>query len=416
MPAAAARATRPIFPETPRDPAKIVQLFPGPDAAVIVRRNRTGLETTLEGAQAESIRAAYAAALRKVRGTGIGEHSYLRRRWLPILGPVAIALIEALRRHTYVDRARGELRDTWRMPIHELAAAIGRSESTVKRLLNLPMLRLFVLRARQRRYSPAHQASVVCANLYLVAVTDPLIPEDRAEVERLVLEMLRQQREADSRPKATLARTSTPQRDLHNAGSKRPPEQWVKMTPQSSSSAAYGQNLEEGETDRSVLREAETIGNADAAAADVDTSGERDRRGAEQSAPSAPEEGVGQKQAASSASIRGPAWEGARCRLEHRLIDNCHDSVDRAQQATLGILGKAMRAGCPPEAMEQLIEHAWARVYGRVGVANKAAYLIKVLSEDVLTVARMLNWDAARVAAKYTEQQNRRRKREEQRR
>jgi hypothetical protein len=125
---------------------------------------------------------------------------------------------------------------------------------------------------------------------------------------------------------------------------------------------------------------------------------------------------AGQKQGAAwtvsteSKAIRGPAWEDARALLEHHLVNHCRDDVRRAEATTTGLLGKAMRAGCPPETMRALVDQAWSRVYGRAGVENKAAYLVRVL-ESVLTVARIHAWDAARVAALYDEQQKRRKTR-----
>lgn len=129
------------------------------------------------------------------------ERTYLQLRWLPRCGPTFIALVRVLRGKLYLNRSTGELRELWFEDGVDLAAAMGVSQATFWRLLkrardsaDAPLYRQFLLRRRRRRYDAAAQAVRVASNEYLVAVEDPLTPEDAEWVLARAYELLAEHR------------------------------------------------------------------------------------------------------------------------------------------------------------------------------------------------------------------------------
>jgi hypothetical protein len=122
---------------------------------------------------------------------------YLTLRWTAICGPSFVALVRALRSHLYLNRATGELRELWFVEGTSLAEEMGVSSATFWRVLQrarkgrgAPVYKQFVVRRRRRRYDAAAQACRVTSNEYLVALEDPLTPEDAAWVEARARELL----------------------------------------------------------------------------------------------------------------------------------------------------------------------------------------------------------------------------------
>ena len=134
---------------------------------------------------------------------------YFRERWLPLLGRTAWLLILELRQRCYYDRREkdpekrlAKSRDTCKVTVAELAAAVGVSERTVWReLFPLPkdhekcpkdakkraeaeakaaLIGEFILETTTvRRYSTKRGREVNETTLWKVRLDEPLTPEDR---------------------------------------------------------------------------------------------------------------------------------------------------------------------------------------------------------------------------------------------
>ncbi len=183
---------------------------------------------------------------------------YLLRKWLPILGPDLFTLIKVLRSMCYFSRETGELRDQCWPTYETLAAKCGVKRATIgrwlkrdtsgqfvwlqkgedgkKRLVWSP-LNLFLQVQRRRRYCAKHQHRVQTSNLYLVALDDPLTPEDEEELERREAEIALLQARAQSHthtfgdPRPDVMRGDTEaQNETQNAGAKRASECRLKMS------------------------------------------------------------------------------------------------------------------------------------------------------------------------------------------
>lgn len=146
------------------------------------------------------------AAADQVRGffynarSAVTSGDYLLRKWLPLLGPELFTLIKVLRSMCYFNPETGELREECWPTYETLAARCGVSRATIARWLKRDASGQFVwkqtseagqtewvssplngfirLVRRRTRYSPQHQSRVQTSNLYLVALDDPLLPED----------------------------------------------------------------------------------------------------------------------------------------------------------------------------------------------------------------------------------------------
>jgi hypothetical protein len=141
---------------------------------------------------------------------------YFWRRWAPRLGPEAVLMLLWMRARfsrTRADQERGE----FNLPAQEeLAAATGLSTRAVRSALGALELRGFIARRRNYRWEPDRRQTVHLPDRYLVALEDPVAPEDEA----LVLE-LAAQRIADAHPqeRGCVGRigTHTPE-PIHNRG------------------------------------------------------------------------------------------------------------------------------------------------------------------------------------------------------
>lgn len=127
---------------------------------------------------------------------------YFREKWLPILGRTTWLLILELRQRCYWNKRTGEKRDTCKVTVAELAAAIGVSESTARRaLFPLPqdpkkwprdkkklkaakeraaLIGEFIIDTTTlRRYSNKQGREVNLSTLWKIRLDEPLTPEDR---------------------------------------------------------------------------------------------------------------------------------------------------------------------------------------------------------------------------------------------
>lgn len=131
------------------------------------------------------------------------ETRYFFRKWKPRLGPTATLLIMELRDRCYYNPRTEERRDTCWPALDELGAALGVSARTVQRLLDEPLVQLFVKVEHRYRYDERLGRKVRTSSLYHVSMDDPLLPEDQealdsnVQAERLKREMdLRHQMQA----------------------------------------------------------------------------------------------------------------------------------------------------------------------------------------------------------------------------
>lgn len=107
---------------------------------------------------------------------------YFWDKWAPRMGPTLTVLIVRLRMHCYFNQRTQERRD-WCFPTQEtLATEIGVSRWTVMRELRTPWAKKFVRVQYRSRYDPERQRTVRTSSLYHVAMDDPLVPEDEAQL------------------------------------------------------------------------------------------------------------------------------------------------------------------------------------------------------------------------------------------
>lgn len=145
-------------------------------------------------------------------GVGHEHRDYLTIRWLPICGPAFIALMRVLRANLYLNRTTGELRELWFEDGADLAAAMGVSRATFWRVLKrareseaAPMLKQFLIRLGRRRYDAVAQATRKTSNQYLVAMEDPLTPDDADWVAARARELREQRRRQEHQGAAEAA-------------------------------------------------------------------------------------------------------------------------------------------------------------------------------------------------------------------
>lgn len=118
------------------------------------------------------------------------ETRYFFRKWKPMLGPVLTLLIMELRDRCYYNPRTGERRDYCWPSQEELARAIGVSVRTVIRALQDPLARKFVRVQHRYRYDPTMGKKVRTSSAYVVAMDDPLLPDDDAVLTRMVAEQI----------------------------------------------------------------------------------------------------------------------------------------------------------------------------------------------------------------------------------
>ncbi len=118
------------------------------------------------------------------------ETRYFFRKWKPLLGPVLTLLIMELRDRCYYNPRTGERRDYCWPSQEELARAIGVSVRTVIRALQDPLARKFVRVQHRYRYDPVLGKKVRTSSAYVVAMDDPLLPDDEAALTRMAAEQI----------------------------------------------------------------------------------------------------------------------------------------------------------------------------------------------------------------------------------
>lgn len=146
----------------------------------------------------ESLQGFHYSALHAVTG-----YNYLTRKWLPLIGPNAYALIQVLRSHCFFNPETGEVRDSCFPELQTIAREMGVSRSKVCRLLKRDSdgffirydrnthtwvrweLNRFILvehRWREMKRPDDQKRTVQTSNRYYIALDDPPTPEDEARV------------------------------------------------------------------------------------------------------------------------------------------------------------------------------------------------------------------------------------------
>jgi len=153
------------------------------------RRTVTEAELEQEELELEGVRVCTYNEIVEPDNVFVGTQ-YFRRKWLPLLGRTAWLLILELRQRCYYKpNEPSKSRDTCKVTLAELGAAVGVSVSTVRREL-LPkdperaeLVGEFVLEtATVRRYSARQGKEVNETTLWKVRLDEPLVPEDRNKV------------------------------------------------------------------------------------------------------------------------------------------------------------------------------------------------------------------------------------------
>ena len=121
---------------------------------------------------------------------------YFLRRWGPLLGGVGVQIVLTLRSLGYDNRKTGERRDGIEIDLGELAGLVGVHPATLKREFGdkkgrpaNPALHEFVKRERQYWRDPVTKRVLRTANVYRIAMDDPLHVEDLPRLNALLLEM-----------------------------------------------------------------------------------------------------------------------------------------------------------------------------------------------------------------------------------
>ncbi len=207
----------------------------------------------------ESLRGFHYSALHAITG-----YNYLTRKWLPILGPNAYALINVLRSHCFFNPETGEVRDSCFPELETIAREMGVSRSKVCRLLKRDAegyfirydkktkawvrweLNRFILvehRWREMRRQDDQKRVVQTSNRYYVALDDPPTPEDEAkviekqqELDALAAMKAAEEAKREERRREAEARnarfSSESQNEMQRGESKRHSEDRPKMTQQ----------------------------------------------------------------------------------------------------------------------------------------------------------------------------------------
>ncbi len=125
---------------------------------------------------------------------------YFWRYWAPELGPTLTALVITLRSYCYYNRITKEKRD-WCYPKQEkLASDVGVSVDTIQRQLNRPIAHHFVRREPRYRYDPGQQKKVRTADMYHVAMDDPIHTDHASRLALLAAERLIQETSQPQHP------------------------------------------------------------------------------------------------------------------------------------------------------------------------------------------------------------------------
>jgi len=134
----------------------------------------------------------------------IVETKYFWDNWKPKLGPTLTVIIMELRRRCYYNSETGEKRNYCWPSLQTIADSCGVSISTVKRELKRSEAKLFVRVEPRYRYDKELNKKIRTSNIYYVAMDDPLLPEDKEDLEgklKEIIDMEKKQSESDSAPK-----------------------------------------------------------------------------------------------------------------------------------------------------------------------------------------------------------------------
>jgi len=114
----------------------------------------------------------------------IVESKYFWDKWKPRLGPTLTVIIMELRRRCYYNPETGERRNYCWPSLKFLAEACGIGEKTIERELDRPEAKFFVrIEARGKRNGGKGGRT---SNKYYVAMDDPLLPEDKEKLEKII--------------------------------------------------------------------------------------------------------------------------------------------------------------------------------------------------------------------------------------
>ena len=129
----------------------------------------------------------------------VQQFRYFWDKWVPVLGPVASMLYMRLRQYCYYNRMTGEVRDYCFPKQSTLGEEIGvKDKKTVRKALVLLEESGLISREGQYRYDQKQKKKVRTTDIYRVAITDILTPEDSVNV---LLEESKELVDAEDRPK-----------------------------------------------------------------------------------------------------------------------------------------------------------------------------------------------------------------------
>jgi len=113
----------------------------------------------------------------------VQQFRYFWDQWVPRLGPVASMLYMKLRQYCYYNRRTGEVRDYCFPKQSTLGEVIGvKDKKTVRKALVLLEQHGLIRRESQYRYDQKQGKRVRTTDVYHVAITDILTPEDSVTV------------------------------------------------------------------------------------------------------------------------------------------------------------------------------------------------------------------------------------------
>jgi len=116
---------------------------------------------------------------------------YFRRKWRPLLGPVASELVRELRQRAYFNKESGERRDMGKCTLNDLAYSLGVNRKTIYRLLerdehgNFKKKHLanFILEMNINKiYNPDIRKVVNANTRFIIALDEPLTPDDELKL------------------------------------------------------------------------------------------------------------------------------------------------------------------------------------------------------------------------------------------
>jgi hypothetical protein len=129
---------------------------------------------------------------------------YFWRRWVPKLGPTLTVLVITLRGYCYYNRLTKERRE-WCFPEQDtLARDVGVSIDTIQRELKKETAQHFVRREARYRYDSEKRKKVRTADMYFVAMDDPIAEEDEGQLAIAAAERILQEQALRPTPQSAV--------------------------------------------------------------------------------------------------------------------------------------------------------------------------------------------------------------------